>query len=161
MNRRPGLLLLLVLTACGDEPASAAAIDASLPADDDFMGCPSSVPQLSLNLRATGASGRINAAVVDASRVPARRYLNDWTFAFTSAAGVPLTDVTVKQVRTFMPVHGHDGIVRPQVWGSGEPGRFEISSLNFNMRGPWEVQLTLGSASVGDDYLVLTVCIAE
>ncbi|MET0286789.1 MAG: hypothetical protein ABW352_20070 [Polyangiales bacterium] len=145
------VLALLSLLACGDDAPTDLA-DASVE-DDGFMGCPADVPQLALNNEARGKT--ITASVVAASRVPARRYLNDWTFAFRDAAGNALNDVTIATARTWMPVHGHDGLVMPQLLGA------QVRRLNFNMRGPWEVQLSLRSASAGTDDVVFHVCIAE
>jgi hypothetical protein len=149
------LFALVLMLACGDDAASDLP-DAS-PEDDGFMGCPPGVAQLTLNGEASGA--RITASVVAASRVPARRYLNDWTFRFRDASGAPLNDVTVVSARTWMPVHGHDGLVIPQILSGGE--QVQVRRLNFNMRGPWEVQLALRSASAGADDVVFHVCIAE
>jgi hypothetical protein len=151
-------LLALLLLACGDgEPSSFVAADASVE-DDGFMGCPAEVPQLQLQAQARGQT--IVATVVKASRVPARRYLNDWTFRFSDLAGAPLDAVSVISARTWMPVHGHDGVVVPQVVSTSDPAELQIRSLNFIMRGPWEVQLGLRSR-LGDDNLVFHVCIAE
>jgi hypothetical protein len=69
--------------------------------------------------------------------------------------------VVLTKARAFMPVHGHDGIVPPTLERLAEPGRVRVRGLNFNMRGPWEVQLTLSSASAGDDYVVFHICVQE
>jgi hypothetical protein len=152
-------LALLLLLACGDDaPSAIVATDASVE-DDGFMGCPADVPPLQLQAHARGS--KLIATVLAASPVPARRYLNDWTVRFTDASGAALNDVSVVSARTWMPVHGHDGVVMPQVVRTSDPAELQIRSLNFIMRGPWEVQLSLRSASAGDDAVVFHVCIAE
>lgn len=160
-------LLAGLLGACGadtsdptDRPGFGDA--GALPGvDDEFVGCPESIPPFALGMRQSGDQGRLGAALVDASRVPPLRYLNDWTLGFTRADGTPLGDVILTKARAFMPVHGHDGIVPPTIEPQPEPGRVRVRGLNFNMRGPWEVQLSLRSASAGDDYVVFHICVQE
>jgi hypothetical protein len=156
------VMLLCLLLGCQDESESLPdSSDAAVALDESFRGCPSASVPLALGLRATGQAGAITATLVAASSIPARRYLNDWTLAFTTAAGAPLSDVVVVQARTFMPVHGHDGIVPPGAASVVAPVQLRIDGLNFNMRGPWEVQLKLGSASAGADYVVFSICVSE
>jgi hypothetical protein len=151
-------LWALLLLACGDDgPSSFVSADGSVQ-DDGFRGCPADVPQLQLQAQARGL--HLVATVVAASRVPARRYLNDWTFRFTDLGGAARNDVSVISARTWMPVHGHDGVVVPQVVSTSDPAELQIRSLNFIMRGPWEVQLSLRSP-LGDDKVVFHVCVAE
>ena len=38
-----------------------------------------------------------------------------------------------------MGAHGHYGTFTPAVVALDEPGRFKLESLDFTMRGPWEV----------------------
>jgi hypothetical protein len=67
----------------------------------------------------------------------------------------------ITKARPFMPVHGHDGIVVPTLELLPEPGRVRMRGLNFNMRGPWQVQLSLSSPSARDDYAVFYLCVQE
>jgi hypothetical protein len=57
-----------------------------------------------------------------------------------------------------MPVHGHFSRPAAEHQPLGEPGRFD-ATIHFTMRGPWEVQLDVSSASAGDDAIVLEVCV--
>jgi hypothetical protein len=129
--------------------------------NDGFMGCPDSIAPFALGMRQSGDQGRLAALLLDASRVPPLRYLNDWTLDLSRADATPLADVVLTKARAFMPVHGHDGIVPPTLERLPEPGRVRVRGLNFNMRGPWEVQLTLSSPSAGDDYVVFHICVQE
>jgi hypothetical protein len=153
--------------AAGDAKPDAAAEPSQPDAgsyDDEeaaFMGCPDTTPAFSLGMQAKGRDGHIVAALIEASNAPPLRFLNDWTIELRDAAGTPLSDVSIKSARPFMPVHGHDGNVQPTVKPLAAPGRFAIDSLNFNMRGPWEIQLSLHAPSVGDDYVVFQICVAE
>ena len=162
------LLLACPCIACGDQassaaPTSALASDAGGVADDDdgFVGCPDSIPRFALTMRAIGDGGVLGATLVDASHAPPLRYLNDWTLTLGRSDGTALSDVVITKARPFMPVHGHDGIVVPTVEPLAVPGQVRVSGLNFNMRGPWEVQLSLHSPSAGDDYAVFHICVEE
>ena len=129
--------------------------------DDGFVGCPDTIPKFAPGMRASGERAVLGATLVEASNVPPRRYLNDWTLALTRADGSALADVVLTKARAFMPVHGHDGIVPPALTSLAEPGRVQIRGLNLNMRGPWEIQLSLSSPSAGDDYVVFHICVQE
>jgi hypothetical protein len=169
--RRPLALGLLLLAACGGddnaEPMRDAAADAALEdaqpdaKEAEFEGCPDTIPAFALGMQAQGKQGKLTAKLISASRVPPLRYLNDWTVELGDAAGAALEDATIRSALPFMPVHGHDGNVQPVVKKLSQPGRFAVSSLNFNMRGPWEVRLLLRSPSAGDDDVVFEICVAE
>jgi len=162
---------LLACVACagcdGSEPSAgphgAAVVDAGRVEDEDegFVGCPDSIPTFALGMHARGDGGRLGATLVAASPAPPLRYLNDWTLTLTLGDGTPLPDAVITKARAFMPVHGHDGIVVPTLEMLPEPGRVRIRGLNFNMRGPWQVQLSLSSPSTGDDYVVFYICVQE
>jgi hypothetical protein len=160
--------LCALLVACGgaessDAPTAPPPADAGafVTEDDGFVGCPESIPMFVLGMGASGDNGVLAATLDDASHAPPLRYLNDWTLHWTRSDGTPLADVVLTKARAFMPVHGHDGIVPPTIEPLAEPGRVRVRGLNFNMRGPWEVQLWLSSASAGDDYVVFHICVQE
>ncbi|HTU61828.1 MAG TPA: hypothetical protein VMF89_25400, partial [Polyangiales bacterium] len=113
-----------------------------------------------LGMQAEGELGHITGTLIDASKKPPLRYINDWTVEFVDGAGQPIEDVAIRMARPFMPVHGHDGNLAPKV-RMVQPGRFEVDDLNLHMRGPWEIQFQLRSASAGDDYVVFHVCVEE
>lgn len=156
--RRTGMLIAWI-AACGDDPASEGHegphVDAAV-----YEGCPDTTPVFELGMQAQGEAGQITAILQAASPSSPMRFLNDWTVSFQSAAGQALADVEIAEARPFMPVHGHDGNVKPMV--TREPdGSHRVQSLNLNMRGPWEIQLHVNSASVGADYIVFHVCVVE
>jgi hypothetical protein len=161
----------LVLSSCGDGGAAIriggeatdAGADSTDEGDDEeseFEGCPDSTPTFALGMQAAGMLGHITGTLIGASKVPPERYLNDWTVEFVDEAGAPVEDVSIRSVRPFMPVHGHDGNVKPVVHPE-TAGRFAITGFNLNMRGPWEMQFQLRSAQAGDDYVVFHVCVQE
>lgn len=173
MMRRSSTLLcsLLLLLACGDsshEPptdgedtdAGSDSGDSDQEEDDGFKGCPDDTPPFALGMQAEGMLGHITGTLISASNVPPLRYLNDWTVEFVDGAGEPIEDVSIRMVRPWMTVHGHDGNIQPKV-RKEQPGRFAVDSLNLNMRGPWEIQFQLRSASTGDDYVVFDICVEE
>jgi hypothetical protein len=169
--RRIWILLCLISCACGDsshahpddESADAGSAAGDGDQDDEdssFEGCPADTPPFALGMQAEGMLGHITGSLISASNVPPLRFLNDWTVEFVDGMGAPIEDVSIRTARPFMPVHGHDGNVKPTVSAEG-PGRFAIKSLNLNMRGPWEIQFQLRSASAGDDYVVFHICVQE
>jgi hypothetical protein len=164
-----GLCLSLAASSCGDDPAhehddagdgADAGEQHEHEEDTEFEGCPESTPEFELGMEAEGMQGHITGTLLEASSVPPLRYLNDWQVEFVDSQGNALEDVSIRSARPFMPVHGHDGNVKPVVRAEGE-GRFSVTGLNLNMRGPWEVQFQLRSATAGDDYVVFHICVQE
>lgn len=151
--------LMTTVVACGDdggEDMTEPHTDASYPE----APCPEDTPDFRIGLQATGREGVIVARLVDAYPSPPRIYRNDWTLDFLTPDGTAIEDLELSEVRTFMPVHGHDGGPRlPELDALDDAGRFELTGLNMWMSGPWQVQLTLASESAGDDYIVFNVCI--
>jgi hypothetical protein len=121
--------------------------------NDDFRGCPADSAAFGLGLQAVGE--HYSAKVVSADPPEPERYSNDWLVELS----VP--DVQIERAQTFMPIHGHDGRVEPEIIAQGQAGQVEIGRLNFTMRGPWEVRLWLRSPSGTADYLVFHVCVAK
>jgi hypothetical protein len=153
----------LALAACGSEPAEDAAYDAGSDASSAQapLRCGDDVPPFALPMSAPGGEGKLSAALLAATPAPPEKYLNDWTLELRDAQGKPVSDATITMARPFMPAHGHDGTFAPTVSAGDGPGRFEVKKLNLWMRGPWEVQLSVSSPSLGDDYIVFQVCIEE
>jgi photosystem II stability/assembly factor-like uncharacterized protein len=151
------LAALLSLLGCGEssEEASPPRADAAT-----YQGCPSDTPPFALGMEAQGVRGKVRARLRAALPAPPQRYRNDWTLEFVDAQGALLSDVTVSKARPFMPVHGHDGNIQPTIRPL-DSSSIEVAQLNLWMRGPWEVQLEVQSASAGDDQMVFHVCIAE
>ena len=144
-------MVTLVAAACSGEPLPHSQHDVHL--DDDFKGCPPETPVFGPGIEAKGA--RTHVRLVSAEPPEPERYENDWV--------VELSEPTLQLVRaqTFMPVHGHDGRVVPELTPLGQPGQVAVDRLNFTMRGPWEVRLWLQSPSMEEDYVVFEVCVAK
>ncbi len=158
--RRTSLFLCLLLACGGDEPEAHEHPTHTGDAGS-YEGCPESTPEFALGMRAVGKDKRVTAELVAATPAPPMRYLNDWELRFFSTeSDALLSDVSISQARPFMPVHGHDGNILPKLTLL-EDGGYRVASLNLNMRGPWEVQLNVSSASLGDDYIVFHVCVSE
>jgi hypothetical protein len=151
-------LALTFLFACGDADTKGVhESDGSV-----FVGCPPDLPAFALGMEASGEQQRIKARLLSAMPAPPLRYLNDWTVALIDSQGGPLSDAEIVKARPFMPSHGHDGNRQVQIErDASDPSHFALHGLNFIMRGPWEVQLTVRSASAGEDYLVFRTCVGE
>lgn len=154
---RIALLALLGLLGCGDDGTTTEPEDVD---SGTFIACPDSIPDLEPGVTFTGEDGNIRVEIIGASRIPARKYENDWVLQLTYADGEPLDDVEVTRLEAYMPVHMHYSRPPAEVEPREEPGQVD-ATINFIMRGPWEVQLEASSASAGDDYVVLNVCVEE
>jgi hypothetical protein len=154
-------LMAAALSGCGTS-SKAGSADASLEEADAaaYYGCPDTVPDLVVGLKVMGKSGKISASLVDASPSPPRKYLNTWTLQLADANDSPLEDATVTAIRTYMPLHGHEGKPSPDVAMLADKADMQ-TNLHFIMRGYWEVQINLSSPSVGDDYIVFPTCVTQ
>ncbi|HET8937953.1 MAG TPA: hypothetical protein VFN67_31130 [Polyangiales bacterium] len=127
--------------------------------DDDFKGCPELTARFEPGLQADG--DHFAMKLVSAIPSDPERYLNSWTVEVESLDGSSAADTLIERSQTFMPVHGHDGRVVPEIGATAEVGEFHVERLNFSMRGPWEVRFWLRSPTLGDDYVVFHVCVAK
>jgi hypothetical protein len=133
--------------------------DTDVQLDDDFKGCPEGIPVFEPGLEASGE--HFTLKLIAAVPSEPERYRNDWTVEVRAVDGAPAPDAEITRGQTFMPVHGHDGRVKPKMKALSEPGQFEVDGLNFTMRGPWEVRLWLRSPSVDEELEVFHVCVAK
>jgi hypothetical protein len=146
LRLRSTLVLLVLLVACNeasngdrehaehDEDHDGIVADEL---DDDFHGCPDGIPAFELGLQAAGEHVRLK--LIAAMPAEPERYLNDWIVEVSALDGSPAPDALITRGETFMPVHGHDGRVQPQMKALAKPGQFQVNRLNFTMRGPWLV----------------------
>jgi hypothetical protein len=109
---------------------------------------------------ATGEQGHVTAFIRQATPLPPQRYDNAWTLGFENGQGAALLDVEVTAIQSYMPVHGHDGRPPATVEKTGQAGEV-LASLNFSMRGYWEVRIHASSPTAGDDDLVFKLCLRE
>lgn len=163
--RRQAWSSMFVLSLCaacsGNDDGVLTAEDAGALADDedDFKGCPEGIPSFAPGLQTMGE--HLAVKVIAAVPEEPERYLNEWTVELDAPDGTPAPDAEIERAETFMPVHGHDGRVQPQMTALSEPGQFRVDRLNFTMRGPWQVRLWLRSDALEDDYVVFDVCVAK
>ena len=149
------MLCMSLLAACSGEmhqPVGAHELD------DDFKGCPEGIADFGPGLRAEGKQFALE--VVSALPAEPERYRNDWTVVWSALEGEQST-AEITRAQTFMPIHGHDGRVEPEIDALPMSKQIAVSDLNFTMRGPWEVRFWLRSPAVEDDYVVFKVCVAK
>jgi hypothetical protein len=153
------LLIAVCLVGCASDASGdlGQAHEASM--DDDFKGCPPGIPSFEPGLQAKGNSFAIK--VLSAEPTEPQRYTNKWEVELDALDGAPAADAHIKKSQTFMPVHGHDGMVVPEVSALASAAQFAVDHLTFTMRGPWEVRFWLGGANVDEDYIVFHVCVAK
>jgi hypothetical protein len=152
-------LTALLASACAADATEAAAHgDSAAELEDDFKGCPADIPVFEPGLRAAGE--RFALRVEDAMPAQPERYTNSWTVALEALDGSVAPDAALTRGETFMPVHGHDGRVRPAITALSDAGQFRVADLSFTMRGPWEARFWLQSPQ-GEDYVVFHVCVAR
>lgn len=158
MNARSVAIVLSVLTcSCGAETDNAG-LDLES-ADDDFKGCPELSARFEPGLQAKGEHFALT--LVSAMPTEPERYLNSWTIEVEALNGASAADAKLERSQTFMPIHGHDGRVVPEISAAAKPGQFDVERMNFSMRGPWEVRFWLSSSTLGEDYVVFHVCVAK
>lgn len=151
--------------------------DSPVDATEQPVRCPDNIPEFfaseTTGMEAMGENMEIKARLIEAEHVPPQRFSNTWTIELMKADGTPLEDAEIIKACAFMPVHGH-GLPPKNVEDLGQ-GRFLLDRLNFSMRGPWEIQLSVDSASVpeataratncdtqqGTDYLAFSICVAD
>jgi hypothetical protein len=93
-------------------------------------------------------AGALRVRLLSATPTPPRQKVpNHWAIEVTSEAGAKLSDVTLSNPDSFMPVHNHHGRSKPAI----APDALRIEDIDFNMRGPWQVLVDLnqGGSKVG------------
>jgi hypothetical protein len=146
------VMLALALAGCeaDDEPQRDSA-DLRYDGGHGDEECPAWAHPLSYGenglLADNESGGAIQARVIKADFVPARKYFNAWTFELQDEDGAARPDYEVTWVCTFMPQHGHTG---PTELAAGEErGQFDLGRLYFNMSGGWEVKLWVDPLDAG------------
>lgn len=148
------LACLCTLAACSGTES-----DAQATTEDDFKGCPADIPAFAPGLLARGQKLRLE--LLAAQPAEPERYANDWDVELSTLEGAPAADASIVRGQTFMPVHGHDGRVEPEITALPAPGHAHVARLTFTMRGPWEVRFWLRDALAQDDYAVFKVCVSQ
>jgi hypothetical protein len=128
-----------------------ARLDASVASPLDASGhpedvlCPPDFPKFSDGLSARVNDLTVRLVTVD-PRPPRQLVDNDWTIALVDASGAPLVGAAVLSADTWMTVHNHGGRWEPTIEPLAAAGQFVLRGLDFKMRGPWLVRITLQPA---------------
>jgi hypothetical protein len=150
-------------TAPGSHTDAGTLLDGGVDAADDeelVVQCPDTSTEaatLTSGLTRTSKDNKLIAKFVLSDPSPPERYNNDWTIDFTTADGTPVTDLSMmKTSQTWMPYHGHGW--RATSVPMSEPGRYKVT-LNFNMRGYFQIKLETMSANLGAEEIVFDYCL--
>jgi hypothetical protein len=127
--------------------------------EDDVIPCPSSTPTFEPGMSVEGEGARITARLVSAQPTAPRKFENSWVLEFVDAEGQPIDDIQVTPQEPWMDVHNHGGGYAPDVVAQDEPGQLKIERINLKMPGPWRLNLNASSATVGEDEIVIHVCV--
>jgi hypothetical protein len=156
-----GLALGVVLSGCPSGTGSKVApkADAGFGSTEDAgVYCPPEAltsQTFMINIESSGK--QITARLSDAKPSPPERHTNVWTIDLLDASGNPIEDAKITKAYAQMPYHNH-GKPAYSVKKMPEPGRFEVG-LNFFMPGDFQVQLTVASASAGNDFITFEYCV--
>jgi hypothetical protein len=106
---------------------------------------------LSRSMKTT--NGLFTVAIRPESGVVRQGEVHSWLVTVTTASGKPVEYAAI-DVSGGMPEQSHQGLpTSPQVTGYLGKGRYRIDGLNFNMRGWWQLRLSI-SAAAGSDTVV-------
>lgn len=84
---------------------------------------------------------------------------NDWIVELVDASGAAVTDAKFSNARSHMQVHNHPGLPAPTIAAVAEPGRTKLDNINFSMRGPWEVYVTVEREEARPVTFQINVCV--
>ncbi len=108
-------------------------------------------------MTAMGDNMKIQGKLIAASPQPPTLYNNDWTIQFMDASGNSLTDVKLTKVYAKMPFHGH-GKPGYSMTPLSDPSQYDVG-INLFMRGYFDLQFTVSSATAGDDMVHFYYCV--
>ena len=75
--------------------------------------------------------------------------MHSWLLDIRTADGLPVEDAEI-EVSGGMPAHDHGLPTRPRVTGQTSDGRYVLSGVRFHMRGAWEIEVVIRTASTAD-----------
>jgi hypothetical protein len=149
-------LLALVLGAslasfgCGDDSGGAKSDSALNGADahqhhdagdeEDLEDVPCTAEYPVFSPGRTAKAGDLTVKLLSVSPEPPRQQTpNNWILEVVDAAGAPVANAQIQNPDSFMKVHNHHGRTLPKAVPQSEPGRVQLSAIDFKMRGPWQV----------------------
>lgn len=136
-------------TDAGAAPGTGAGADASEIDPTVDVPCPNDFPQYHDGM--TQKAGDLTVKLLSVSPAPPRQQTpNNWALSVLNADGSPATGFTVTSPDSYMPVHRHHGRQPPKVVLGADPGAFKLDTIDFFMRGPWQVIFSIVPATGGD-----------
>lgn len=138
---------LALTCACSDD----ASVDEDAPCREDY---PSFRPGMSVN------AGALTVKLLSISPEPPRQKVkNDWTLQVVDASGAPVSDLTLANPDSYMPLHRHHGKTLPNVITSAEPGKAQLTGIDFIMRGPWQVLFDVLQGGTKTGTATFQICV--
>lgn len=150
------------VAACGDDknpntPASVGA-DAGEDSVEEEAPCAADYPLYRDGM--TARAGDLTVRLVSVSPSPPRQQMpNNWLLELVDGTGAPATGFTIENPDSYMPVHLHHGKAPPKVVVQNEPGRVQLSAIDFKMRGPWQVNFDVVPAGGKPTLTTFQVCV--
>lgn len=107
-----------------------------------------------------GNPGGMTVRILSSDPMRARQKVrNDWVVEVLDTSGAPVADVDITSATAWMEVHMHAGLPAPKIMKQVEPGRFLLDNVNFSMRGPWDVRLTVKRGDARPEQANLSICV--
>ena len=163
----------LVIVGCGDDAdgpsiSSVMAADAATGGDASVgdasdidttvdVPCDPTYPQYHEGM--TQKAGDLTVKLLSVSPAPPRQQTpNNWALQVVNADGTPATGFAVARPDSYMLVHNHHGRQPPQI-AMGADGNFTLSTIDFFMRGPWQVTFSLTPTGGKEFITTFQVCV--
>lgn len=126
--------------------------------DESAVPCTDSHPELSPGLSTTKEG--LTLKVVSGEPTGARKKVrNDWILELVDESGAPVTDATFTGPKSYMQAHDHPGLPAPMIVDVAEAGRVKLDNINFSMRGPWEVYVSVERGEKAPVVFQINVCV--
>jgi hypothetical protein len=108
----------------------------------------------------TVKAGDLTVKLLSVSPEPPRQQTpNNWLLEVVDSAGAPVSGVEIKNPDSYMKVHLHHGRTQPKVVPQSEPGKVQLSAIDFKMRGPWQVNFDVVVAGGKPTAASIWICV--
>lgn len=108
----------------------------------------------------TTKAGDLTVRLVSVSPEPPRQQTpNNWLLEVVDAAGAPVSGVAIENPDSWMEVHKHHGRTQPKVVPQADPGKVQLSAIDFKMRGPWQVNFDVVVAGGKPAAASFSICV--